>query len=102
MATFVISPGQPLRIRTTELWRAMDLRTAVFEQMREATTQQLESFFRGGGAQGFFDAYTEFAAAAGLPDGEGRLHLGEKGWVRMQVVDPCWSRGNPVEDDVRF
>lgn len=90
---FILSPGQPMRIQTTELWRNGRLRNDVFEQMRQATAEALVRFFDHGRLARFFEAYQQ------VKDGN---KIGRDGWTRMQIVDPCWMPGNQLDEEVRF
>jgi predicted acylesterase/phospholipase RssA len=92
---FVIAPGQPLKIDTTELWKISGDGEAAFTQMYHATHQALDAFFDYEKLRDFFMAHQELrnGQVDSLPEG---------GYVEMKIVDPHWTRTLQFEREARF
>jgi predicted acylesterase/phospholipase RssA len=93
---FVIAPGQPLHVQTTELWRRPELRRAVFQQMYAATSQALENFFAPGRLYASCDAFRP------MWQRQRYAPIAEAGYLRESIVDPGWEPGNAFDEEMRF
>jgi len=96
---FVIAPGQPLLVGTTEFWKSGAERARALQQMYDATRQALEDFFD---PQRLWDFYSAFETMKRNQKRTGRVSLLKEGYVRMAVVDPGWESGNQFDYDDRF